>query len=108
MGRYQQYQREVKEKPPGVHPVWRGIGFMLMGTISVMAYAGANLLVDANKTQQWIEVPPGLQRGLPWAPDIYAEVVVAFFLAIIGFGLVTIIYSLVYQLSRPEDVLKRK
>ena len=108
MGRYQQYQREVREKPAGVHPVWRGIGFLLMGLISVMAYAAANILVEANKTRQWIAVPPELQGGLPWAPDLYAEIVVGVFLAIIGFGLVTIIYSMVYQVTRPEDILKKK
>jgi len=34
--------------------------------------------------------------------------VVGVFLAIIGFGLVTIIYSMVYQVTRPEDILKKK
>ena len=108
MGRYQQYQRDVPEKPSGVHPVWRGIGFLLMGLISVMSYAGANILVEANKTQNWVTVPPAIQGGLPFAPDIYTEIIVAFFLAIIGFGLVTIIYSLIYQISRPEDIFKQK
>jgi len=108
MGRYQQYQREVQELPPGVHPVWRGIGFLLMGIISVMAYAGANLLVEANKAQNWVEVPPAIQGGPSFAPDLYAEVVVAFFLSLIGFGLITIIYSFIYQMSRPEDILKRR
>jgi hypothetical protein len=108
MGRYQQYQRDVREKPAGVHPVWRGIGFLLMGLISVMAYAGANLLVEANKSQGWIEVPPEIQGGVSWAPDLYAEIIVGIFLAIIGFSLVTIVYSLIYQATRPEDVLKKK
>lgn len=108
MGRYEKYQREVPERQSGVHPVWRGIGFLLMGLISVMSYAGANLLVEANKARGWVEVPPEIQGGVPWAPDLYAEIIVGFFLALLGFGVVTIIYSMVYQATRPEDVLKRR
>ena len=51
MGRYQQYEKQVKEGPKSSHPIWRGIGFLLMGLIAVMSYAGANLLVEANKTR---------------------------------------------------------
>lgn len=107
MGFYQRYTRKDSGEPEDIHPVWRGIGFILMGLIAVMAYAGANLLVDANKTQGWIAVPPALQGGLPWAPDLYAEVVVAFFLALFGFGVVTIVYSLFYQMTRPRDPMER-
>jgi hypothetical protein len=106
MGRYQQYERQSKENAGRVHPVWRGIGFILMGLIAVMSYAGANLLVEANKTNQWVEVPPEIAYAFPWAPDLYAELIVAIFLAMIGFGIMTVIYSLVYQVSRPRDIFK--
>jgi hypothetical protein len=106
MGRYQQYEREVKETTEGVHPVWRGIGFLLMGLITIMSYAGANLLVEANKTKGWIAVPPGIQGGVSWAPDLYAELIVTFFLIMIGFGIMVIVYSLVYKISRPRDLFK--
>lgn len=77
-----------------------------MGLISVMSYAGANLLVEANKARGWIPVPPALQGGVPWAPDLYAEIIVAIFLALFGFGVVTIVYSMFYQMSRPKDPLE--
>ncbi len=106
MGRYQQYQRDIKDAEEGVHPIWRGIGFLLMGLITIMSYAGANLLVEANKTKVWIEVPYGIQGGLSWAPDLYAELIVTFFLIMIGFGIMTIVYSLIYKVTRPKDLFK--
>jgi hypothetical protein len=106
MGRYQQYQRDVKDTKEGVHPIWRGIGFLLMGLIGAMSYAGANLLVEANKTEGWIKVPYSLQGGVRWAPDLYAELVVTFFLMLIGFGIITIVYSVIYRISRPRDLFK--
>jgi hypothetical protein len=106
MGRYQQYQRDVKDTSEGVHPIWRGIGFLLMGVVSIMSYAGANLLVEVNKTNGWVVVPEGIQGGVSWAPDLYAELIVTFFLIMIGFGLITIVYSIIYKVTRPRDLFK--
>lgn len=106
MGRYQQYQRDVKDPSESVHPIWRGIGFLLMGVVTIMSYAGANLLVEANKTRGWIVVPDGIRGGVSWAPDLYAELFVTFFLILIGFGLITIVYSIVYKVTRPRDLFK--
>ena len=106
MGRYAQYQRDVRDEPTGPHPVWRGIGFLLMGVIAIMSYAGANILVEANKTSQWVRVPVELVGGTRWAPDLWAELVVMFFLMLIGFGIFTIIYSIIYRISRPKDLYK--
>ena len=106
MGRYQQYERDVRDAPEGVHPVWRGIGFLLLGLIAVMSYAGANLLVEANKTRGWIAVPYEIRGGVSWAPDLYSELIVTFFLMMIGFGIITIIYSIIYRITRPRDLFK--
>ena len=105
MGRYQ-YQRDIPDESTSVHPIWRGIGFLLLGVIAIMSYAGANLLVDANKTKGWIVVPADIRGGVNWAPDLYAELIVMFFLMMIGFGVITIVYSIIYKVSRPRDILK--
>ena len=106
MGRYQQYKRDIKDAEEGVHPIWRGIGFLLMGLIAIMSYAGANLLVERNKIKGWVAVPYEIQGGVSWAPDLYAELVVMLFLMMIGFGIMTIIYSVVYKVTRPRDIFK--
>ena len=106
MGRYQQYQRDVKDASESVHPIWRGIGFLLLGVVSIMSYAGANLLVEANKTKGWVAVPAEIQGGVPWAPDLYAELIVTFFLIMICFGVITIVYSIIYKVTRPRDLFK--
>ena len=106
MGRYQQYERRVKDESEKPHPIWRGLGFILMALIAVMSYAAANLLVEANKTKGWIKVPAEIQGGVSWAPDLYAELILAFFLTFVGFGILTIVYSFVYRISRPKDLYK--
>ena len=106
MGRYQQYERRVKDESERPHPVWRGLGFVLMALIAIMSYAGANLLVEANKTKGWVKVPAEIQGGVSWAPDLYAELFVAFFLTFVGFGILTIVYSILYRITRPKDLYK--
>jgi hypothetical protein len=106
MGRYQQYERDVRDTPEGPHPIWRGIGFLLLGLIIVMSYAGANLLVEANKTRGWVAVPEEIRGGVPWAPDLYSELIVAFFLMFVAFGIIVIVYSIIYRATRPRDLFK--
>ena len=106
MGRYQQYERVTKKEGERPHPIWRGLGFIFMALIAIMSYAGANLLVEANKTRNWIVVPAEIRGGVPWAPDLYAELIVAFFLTFIGFGILTIVYSIIYRITRPRDLYK--
>jgi quinol-cytochrome oxidoreductase complex cytochrome b subunit len=106
MGRYQQYERRVRDESERPHPIWRGLGFIFIVLIAVMSYAAANILVEANKTKGWIRVPVEIQGGFSWAPDLYAELILAFFLTFIGFGVLTIVYSLVYRISRPKDLYK--
>ena len=106
MGRYQQYERRVKDESEKPHPIWRGLGFILMALIAIMSYAGANLLVETNKTKRWIQVPVEILGGPYWAPDLYAELIVAFFLTFVGFGILTIVYSIIYRISRPKDLYK--
>jgi hypothetical protein len=106
MGRYQQYERNEKKTTAGIHPVWRGIGFLLLALVAITSYAGANLLVEANKTRRWIAVPAEIRGGVSWAPDLYSELIVTFFLMMIGFGIITIVYSIIYKITRPRDLFK--
>lgn len=106
MGRYQQYERRVKDENERPHPVWRGLGFLMIALVAIMSYAGANLLVEANKTKQWVKVPAEIQGGFYWAPDLFAELIVSFFLMFVGFGVLTILYSIIYRVMRPKDLYK--
>ena len=106
MGRYEVYERRVKDESERPHPIWRGLGFLMMAVIAIMSYAGANLLVEANKTRGWVRVPDEIQGGVSWAPDLFAELIVAFFLMFVGFGVLTIVYSLIYRITRPKDLYK--
>ncbi len=67
MGRFTSVKK-VEEKPPEIHPVWRGVGFLLMILEPFMAFAGAMLLIGENDKQGWVPIPPGFLVKAPWWP----------------------------------------
>jgi len=62
MTKYTNYQssksgtlsRQEREK---IHPIWRGIGLILVFLFIVMGWFGAVWLLDENAKQNWIAIP---------------------------------------------------
>lgn len=106
------------EEKREIHPIWRGIGCILIVIIPLMAYASAVLLIDENAQRGWFRIPPDINNipipaflatNLPgWiVNDFYAKLLVAFLFALIFFALFTVLYSFAYRLGggyRPSPV----
>jgi hypothetical protein len=122
MGKYDKFnpRASAAQRPWEIHPVWQGIGCLLMIMIPVMAYAGAVLLVQANVSQGWVPISAELARPVN-IPNVgsfeylFANLLVAAILAMLGFGLLVAIYSLVYRAVGPSrlgpldaDPIRRK
>lgn len=97
-----------QDRPWRVHPIWMGIGCLLLIIIPIVSYAGAALLVEANTEAKWIELSAILMRTITIPaiglkiPHLLANLLIAFVLAFIGFGVLMIIYSIVYSVIGPE------
>ncbi len=118
MGKYAKYQHKRMLKPERPHPVWRGIGCLLMIIVPVMAYALASILVPVVKATG--KLPPELFRPVRF-PDWLLRVnllgdlarfissiqnfwalLSLFVLALIVLaGLFSFVYSLIYQRIGP-------
>ncbi|MCK4899705.1 MAG: hypothetical protein KAS38_13055 [Anaerolineales bacterium] len=110
MGKYDSYNPQSYQaaSSEGVHPVWRGIGCVLMILIPIMAFAGAVLLVQANLEQKWLPTPYELAQPvlLPYFGRVnylYSYLLVAVILSLIGFALLSVVYALVYNLIGPSQ-----
>ena len=111
MAKYSSYNRRtpLDERPWTVHPIWRGIGCVLMLLIPIMAYAGAILLVQANLQQGWVPLPASLLRSItiPYLGDVEhlgANLAVAVLLSFIGFALLSFFYSIFYHIMNPDPL----
>ena len=111
MGKYDKFnpRASAAQRPWEIHPIWQGIGCLLMILIPVMAYAGAVLLVQANVSQGWVPISAELARPVT-IPNVgsfeylFANLMVAAVLAMLGFGLLVAIYSLVYRAVGPSQL----
>jgi hypothetical protein len=109
MGKYTIYSRRPppKKRPWRVHPIWRGIGCLMLIIIPVLSYAGAVLLLQANMQRGWVPVPAEFMRNvhLPWIGVINhmtATLIVTILLIFVGFGALMVLYALMYRLVGPS------
>ncbi len=109
MGKYSYNRRApIPPKPWTIHPIWRGIGCLMMILIPIMSYAGASLLVQANIARRWVPIPAELARSInvPFLGDVrylLAILALAVFLSLVGFGVLTAVYSVVYKVLGPPQ-----
>jgi hypothetical protein len=110
MSKYTLYSRRpASTKPPWkVHPVWRGIGCLMLVIIPVMSYAGAVLLVQANIEQRWLTIPREFMRqvSIPYlgtVDHLIAVLIVTLVLMFIGFGALMVIYALMSRMAGWTD-----
>lgn len=53
MGKYQTYQKHKDLPRNEVHPVWRGIGCLIIIITPIISWAAAEVLLGLGKTQKW-------------------------------------------------------
>ena len=107
MGRYRSYTRqEVKQRPWEVHPIWRGLGCILIIIIPIMSYAAAVVIVSENYKNRWVALPSELV-GTYLIPYLnvrinFAVIAVTLLLLFIGYGILVLIYAFMYRLIGPS------
>ena len=99
---------EEREKRKRMHPVWRGVGCVFMGILSLMGYLLADWFVVENATQRWIYLPRELIQP-PFAPflpaGILLKVVAAFLFLMMSYGVLSVIYAIAFPVRRgPTDL----
>lgn len=117
MGKYSKYQRKSLPRK-GMNPIWRGIGCLLMLIVPAISYGiGYAFLQEAKRRNL---VPPGLlgyfqfpdwvwgvpvlnsiTRFLGGLQDVWAILIFFFVTLFILTGLVSLIYSMIYQFIGP-------
>jgi hypothetical protein len=120
MAKYRSYERKEYSKPEGVHPIWRGIGCILLVAIPIMSYLGALLIVQNGVKNNW-PFPPELM-GYPQLPawtlslalthpaavaiaaqqNLYMLITLTVLLMVAGFTVIWLIYAWVYKVAGPS------
>ena len=111
MGKYsgRMVQEPLRDRNRQAHPIWRGVGFVLLILTTVIAVFGAIALVEANATQGWVQIPKDLIAKGVGDPNLYVKIIVGLVIFVVVnafFRLITFILYSVFGPSRygPLDV----
>ena len=116
MGKYDKASRRtpIPPRPWKIHPIWRGIGCIWMLLSPVMSYIIATYFVGYVQKSGLYPIPADFLRSItiPFsryfpikdlsAPHLYANLLVAGVVLIVGFGVVMVVYAIIYSIMGPK------
>jgi hypothetical protein len=97
------FEKEKREKAKEIHPVWRGIGLIMIFLIPILSFALSDVLLQSARSNG---IPLELQSGTTELPvygpvlDLKAVLIFGFAIMLVLFGLFTIINAAVYRGSK--------
>ncbi|MEW5939284.1 MAG: hypothetical protein AB1750_06470 [Chloroflexota bacterium] len=120
MGKYgATYQKATPRRSNEPHPIWRGIGCLIMLIVPAISFALSMATVQY-ATRRGIQLPPsltgypvmpeflfkvpGLVRILTWIEaqyNLYAYLAITFFFMVLVAGVIALLYALIYRISAP-------
>ncbi len=80
-----------------MHPIWRGIGLIMLVVIPVFSYLIALALVNANNVSHWILYPAVMIFPKIWDPYIVVKVMITSIMIFVLYGIFTFISALFYR-----------
>lgn len=119
--KYHTFQKKEFVRPYTIHPVWRGIGFLMMVLVPVMAGAAAVIMKDLGFQLGWpflyeltgtIRLPevfyaiPVIRNIAYWISSIanLRAILLFFALFVIVFsGIMSLLYAMIYRLIGPPQ-----
>ena len=119
MGKYQSGVRRQEPQSEGIHPIWRGIGCMMLVLIPVMSWAAAEVtlpffrdqglvpreLTAPLQTPDWLLISPVLTKiyhALLGRPGVLAVLALAIIYVLFIGGIMTVLYAFMYRMAAPS------
>jgi hypothetical protein len=101
MGKYEAYhdRRKIPEKR-GVHPIWRGIGFIMALLIPFLSYIGALILLDENTKNGWFPIPGDLISPF-FEPYLYIKIMLTVALIFVFYAIFLFVAAILNRILAP-------
>ena len=102
--RYIDRERELAEKYR-MHPVWRGVGCLMVVFLGFVGYYASGWLLEANAVNQWVYLPPELLSPsfASWLPQgAFIRIAVGLIVVMLGYGVLNIIYAIIFPVKLGE------
>jgi hypothetical protein len=112
------YDRKTSERPWKIHPIWRGIGCILLIVVPILSFMFARVFMA---TVDWFAMPPELSKQVIFSyynsrtidtivfrvndflngELLYGDLFFTVIFMVLGFGVLSIIYGFIYRLIGP-------
>jgi hypothetical protein len=120
MSKYTKYQPKFTERKEQQHPIWRGIGCLMIVIIPLMSYAGAVILVNYGLAHGWpfppeligyVQFPdwvwnapilPSLAAPIASFLNLFAVLITFFLIAVLLSGIFSTLYAFLYRIAGPS------
>ena len=91
----------LAQKKKDIHPIWRGIGLVMLIVIPFLSYLIALELVNENNVRHWVLYPAAIIFRELWDPFIVVKVLITIVIVIIMYAVFTFITALFYKFFGP-------
>lgn len=88
----------IQKKP--THPIWRGIGFILIILIPILSYVGALALLEENAKRGWFAIPADLLVPIS-DPFLGVKIGLAVVLMVILYSIYTLFSFIILSITAP-------
>lgn len=94
-------QKSYMERKSVIHPVWRGVGLVLMIFIPVLSYLASSVILDLNEEARWFPIPP--EFIINWQdPLILMRLFITVMLSFVVYALFMLVTFLMNSLFGPQ------
>lgn len=95
-------RRVVKKTAPAVHPIWRGIGCILIIIIPTLAYIISTILINNRESIPWFDIPQDLVVGVLKDPLLIVKIFYAAVISLIISFLIALVTFTIDRVFNPK------
>jgi quinol-cytochrome oxidoreductase complex cytochrome b subunit len=85
----------MKDKEKPLHPLWTGVGCILMVALVALGYLAADLVIRADMDANWFPLPVQLAFPAQY-PYMPIKIMAAVLVLLLGSALISLIYSVIF------------
>jgi hypothetical protein len=110
MGYESEFDRKKRERDREPHPIWRGIGIVMIVVVPIISFATSDLIIEWMKKDKGFRIPDPLAKwdiDIPLygrVDDALAVLLFALVVMLIVFGIFTVINAFAYQATSDRNL----
>jgi hypothetical protein len=88
-----------------MHPVWRGVGCLVIVILGIMGYFLSGILLQANIENHWVYIPPQIMAPAfaPWLPPgTFIRIIVGLLAIMLGYTVISVVYAILFPIKPGE------